>query len=234
MKVCGKKDVYVPECSDCEQLEERVEAVEECCTENTEALATKVDKEEGKGLSTNDFTNAYQTKLEGIEAGAQVNTQANWSQTDSTADDYIKNKPTIPSTPSDIGAQPLLVSGTNIKTINGESVLGSGDIDVSGGGLDSNLFKVTTSTMFESSEIAAKGHTYSEIGVANTSQETIYPIGIVGWNSPDSPYFVPSRIRLTSRALNNTTVSYDVQNVDNTNAHTGKFTVDILWIKVAN
>jgi hypothetical protein len=30
-------------------------------------------------------------------------------------------------------AQPLLVSGTNIKTINGTSVLGSGDIEISGG-----------------------------------------------------------------------------------------------------
>jgi uncharacterized protein YjbI with pentapeptide repeats len=33
------------------------------------------------------------TKLSGIEAGAQANVQADWDQTDSTADDYIKNKP---------------------------------------------------------------------------------------------------------------------------------------------
>lgn len=33
----------------------------------------KVDKVTGKGLSTNDFTNAFKTKLEGIEAGAEVN-----------------------------------------------------------------------------------------------------------------------------------------------------------------
>ena len=36
-------------------------------------LDGKVDKVTGKGLSTNDFTNAYKTKLEGIEAGAEVN-----------------------------------------------------------------------------------------------------------------------------------------------------------------
>jgi hypothetical protein len=36
--------------------------------------ATKVDKVSGKGLSTNDFTNALKNKLDGIEAGAQVNT----------------------------------------------------------------------------------------------------------------------------------------------------------------
>lgn len=32
------------------------------------------------------------------------------------------------------GKQPLLVSGTNIKTVNGTSLLGSGNIAISGGG----------------------------------------------------------------------------------------------------
>jgi len=31
---------------------------------------TKVDKVTGKGLSTNDFTDALETKLEGVAAGA--------------------------------------------------------------------------------------------------------------------------------------------------------------------
>lgn len=37
------------------------------------AVADKVDKEEGKGLSSNDFTDSLMAKLEGIEAGAQAN-----------------------------------------------------------------------------------------------------------------------------------------------------------------
>ena len=37
---------------------------------------------------------------------------------------------TVPTQASDIGAQATLVSGTNIKTINGTSLLGSGDISV--------------------------------------------------------------------------------------------------------
>ena len=37
-------------------------------------LESKVDKVEGKGLSTNDFTNTLLDKLNGITAGAQVNT----------------------------------------------------------------------------------------------------------------------------------------------------------------
>ena len=39
----------------------------------TEALAGKVNVEDGKGLSTNDFTNELLQKLNGIEDGAQVN-----------------------------------------------------------------------------------------------------------------------------------------------------------------
>ena len=39
----------------------------------TEALAGKVNAEEGKGLSSNDFTDDLLNKLNGIEAGAQVN-----------------------------------------------------------------------------------------------------------------------------------------------------------------
>ena len=60
-----------------------------------DALDEKVDKVSGKGLSTNDYTTNEQTKLSGIETGAQVNVQSDWSQADTTADDYIKNKPTI-------------------------------------------------------------------------------------------------------------------------------------------
>lgn len=35
------------------------------------------------------------TKLDGIAAGAEVNVQSDWNQSTTTADDYIKNKPTL-------------------------------------------------------------------------------------------------------------------------------------------
>ena len=41
------------------------------------ALDSKVDKVSGKGLSTEDFTSAFKTKLEGIETGAEVNVATN-------------------------------------------------------------------------------------------------------------------------------------------------------------
>lgn len=45
----------------------------------------------------NNYTTAEKTKLSGIAAGAEVNVQPDWSQTDTDAEDYIKNKPTIPT-----------------------------------------------------------------------------------------------------------------------------------------
>ena len=53
-----------------------------------------VDAEEGKGLSTNDFTDDYKNKLDHIEPEAQRNVQSDWDQQDNTKDDFIKNKPT--------------------------------------------------------------------------------------------------------------------------------------------
>lgn len=49
MKVCGKKDIHVPGCDDCSELEERVEAVEECCDDAHDEIDTlntdKADKD---------------------------------------------------------------------------------------------------------------------------------------------------------------------------------------------
>ncbi|MBW8327131.1 MAG: collagen-like protein [Prolixibacteraceae bacterium] len=59
------------------------------------ALNLKVDKEAGKGLSTEDYTTAEKTKLAGIASQAEVNVQADWDETDNTLDSYIENKPTL-------------------------------------------------------------------------------------------------------------------------------------------
>ncbi len=63
----------------------------------TTSLNLKVDKVTGKDLSTNDYTTTEKTKLAGVADGAEVNVQADWNQVTNTADDYIKNKPTIPT-----------------------------------------------------------------------------------------------------------------------------------------
>lgn len=59
------------------------------------ALDGKVDTVVGKGLSQEDFTSDLKTKLDGIAANAEVNVQANWTETDTASDAFIKNKPTL-------------------------------------------------------------------------------------------------------------------------------------------
>lgn len=44
--------------------------------------------------NTNEFSDAEQTKLAGIAAGAEVNVQADWNETNASLDSYIQNKPT--------------------------------------------------------------------------------------------------------------------------------------------
>ena len=50
-----------------------VEIINQCKTEIQNNSSNKVDKEEGKGLSTNDFTTTEKNKLNGIENDADVN-----------------------------------------------------------------------------------------------------------------------------------------------------------------
>ena len=70
-----------------------------------ERIDGKVNKHPGKGLSTNDYTNTDKNKVAQLPTKEELDT-------------LIDNK------------QDKLVSGENIKTINGESVLGEGDIDI--------------------------------------------------------------------------------------------------------
>jgi len=60
-----------------------------------DSLDLKVDKVVGKQLSTEDYTTAEKNKLAGIQDGAEVNVQANWSETNNTLDSFIQNKPTL-------------------------------------------------------------------------------------------------------------------------------------------
>lgn len=110
------------------------------------SLDNKVDKVSGKGLSTNDFTTTLKNKLDGIAAGAEVNVQSDWGQSDDTADDYIKNKP-------DLGGAALMdvvtewSSTTSDENIPSEKLVKSSldnKVDkVNGKGLSTNDFTTT-------------------------------------------------------------------------------------------
>ncbi|MFZ4739614.1 MAG: DUF1566 domain-containing protein [Bacteroidales bacterium] len=86
----------------------------------TTGLATKVDKVTGKGLSTNDYTTAEQSKLAGIATGAEVNVNADWNAV--TGDAQILNKPTIPTAAD--GSETKVTAGTNV-TVTGTGTTAS-------------------------------------------------------------------------------------------------------------
>lgn len=87
--------------------------------EEREAWNTVSDKVEtvaGKGLSTNDYTNGEKNKLAGVALGAEVNVQADWNVSDSTADAFIKNKPS--SLPANGGSSDRLSNAVLIADYN--------------------------------------------------------------------------------------------------------------------
>ena len=120
-----------------------------------EELATKADT---SALSSKQDTLVSGTNIKTINGGSILGSgnlviqsgTSNWDDIQgkpqfaevATSGDYndLINKPTIPdvsdlATKQEIaGKQDTLVSGTNIKTINGNSVLGAGDITIQAGG----------------------------------------------------------------------------------------------------
>ena len=93
------------------------------------SLSGKVDKVDGKGLSTNDYDNTAKAKVDTIPDNPKY--------TDTVYDDTVLSGRVSTIEGKESGwdvKQDALVSGTNIKTINNESILGSGNITIQGGG----------------------------------------------------------------------------------------------------
>lgn len=72
-------------------------------------LANKVDKETGKGLSSNDFTSEEKAKLAGIATGANVNVNADWNA--ASGDARILNKPNLSVYPTRTEVQEMIAAG---------------------------------------------------------------------------------------------------------------------------
>lgn len=72
-----------------------------------------VEKEEGKGLSANDFTNDLKSKLDGIAAGAQVNVKPDWNAVPGNETEIL-NKPSIPSKTSDLTNDSGFITSSDI------------------------------------------------------------------------------------------------------------------------
>lgn len=83
----------------------------------------------GTGGEFYHLTNAELTKLSNIASGAEVNVQADWNEADSGADDFIKNKPTVPTALSQLSDDSThrLVTDANLTTIGNQSGTNSGN-----------------------------------------------------------------------------------------------------------
>lgn len=122
-------------------LRELADALQDSDSSFNKALNNKVDKVSGKGLSTNDYTSAEKNKLASLQNydDAQVKKLISQKQdiiTDlaSIREGAAKGATALQSHQDISGKQDKLISGQNIKTINGEDILGSGDIVIKGGG----------------------------------------------------------------------------------------------------
>lgn len=92
---------------------------------------TLVSGENIKTINNQSLLGSGNIEIQGGGGGTQV--QADWDEADPTSMAYINNKPdlTVYALESELqDYQPTLISGQNIKTINNESLLGSGNITI--------------------------------------------------------------------------------------------------------
>lgn len=90
-------------------------------------IGLKVDKVAGKGLSTNDYTTAEQSKLSGIATGAEVNVNADWDAV--SGDAQILNKPTLNYEPANENIQAHISNTTTNPHNVTKSQVGLGNAD---------------------------------------------------------------------------------------------------------
>lgn len=183
-----------------EELLGKVTSNETAIGQLEESVDGKVDKSDGKGLSSNDYTTEEKDKLNGIANGAEVNVQADWNDNDSSSDSFIKNKPTIPTKTSDLTND----SGFNVGTITGITMNG---VSKGTSGVV-NLGTVITSHQ----DISGKANRSDAIGTLSLSMNnTNYQITLSGTKVDGTAFTVANPIDLplesvvVSGAYNNTT-----------------------------
>lgn len=89
------------------------------------------------------------TKLNGIAAGAEVNVQANWNETDTDSDSYIQNKPTIPA------------EVTETTVANWGFTKNTGNYSKPSGGIPSSDLDSSVQTSLGKADTALQSETYT-------------------------------------------------------------------------
>ena len=118
-------------------------------------------------------SSADKTKLDGIAAGAQVNVQADWDQSESTAGSYIDNKPTIPDV-SDFRTQAQITAEIAAALAADGSVINGGEWDATNAYAERTLVYTTgpgAATYLSRVAVVANTAATSEPGVG-TAWET--------------------------------------------------------------
>lgn len=129
--MCGETEVHLTECSECEDYESRIKKLEDCCEDVQDALDGKQDTlVSGVNIKTINGDSLLGSGDLVIQGGS--GDTVSYTQTELSGDEL--GKITINGNTKEIYGQEKLVSGTNIKTINNVSILGSGNITVGGGG----------------------------------------------------------------------------------------------------
>lgn len=139
---------------------------------NTCADAVTVKTAAGTGVAVpagnsmmlyNDGTNVS-TAIDFVPGGTTAETADKWTTprtfTIGSTGKSVDGSANVSWNLNEIGAQATLVSGTNIKTINGENLLGSGNIDISGGGTG------TVTAVTASSPLSSSGGTAPNISLS--------------------------------------------------------------------
>ena len=125
--------------------------------------------------------------------------QSDWAETDDQSMSYIKNKPelssvatsgnyddlinkpTIPSKTSELTNDSNFLIESNLKTINGESIVGEGNLEIQGGGSGRNTWYGSQSQ-------------FDALTDSELDQNTDYYIsGLIPWEDVAHPY-IPTKV----------------------------------------
>lgn len=126
------------------------------------------------------FTSAEKTKLSGIEAGAEVNVQSDWNEADNTADDYIKNKPSIPTNTSDLNNDSGFLTSADVSTV---AISGDYDDLLNKPTIPTKVSDLNNDSGFTSvswNQIQASGTKIAEIDIDGTTTDVYAPQGSGG------------------------------------------------------
>ena len=128
----------------------------------------------------NNFTSAYETKLNGIEAGAEVNVQSDWSEADNTKDDFIKNKPNLATVATsgdytDLSNTPSIPANTSdLNNDSGFTSVSWNQIQNSGTKIAEIGIDGTTTDIYAPTSGGSSGHTIlNDSGTAMTDRSNL-------------------------------------------------------------